>query len=80
MVSELMDILWHTTGAGSDSPVGWRNHFAAALGTDDYVRCERLVASGHMEKGSETGYGHLFHATKAGINAVIEYKKQRSGT
>lgn len=66
---ELIDILVHATGAEKGNP-GWRNHFAAAHDTDDYRRCERLVQSGHMTKGSEIGYGDLFHATKKGIETA----------
>jgi hypothetical protein len=59
MVNELMEILRHAGARSDSSQIGWRNHFAAALGTDDYLRCERLVESGTSRAGDKVKFGVL---------------------
>lgn len=69
MTRDLLDILRHTLGLDrSDMP--FRNHFAAATGTPDYARCERLTTAGMMKRGAALSYGHYFHVTEQGLRAL----------
>jgi hypothetical protein len=48
----------------------YRNHFAAARGSDDFAACEALVARGFMERGQGLSYGCYYHVTKEGAASV----------
>lgn len=52
-------VVWHACGGshfvrGVHGPeaLGWRRHFVASSGTDDYAACERAVALGYMSPGT----------------------------
>lgn len=70
-----LEIMEHALGAKSKAP-GYRNHYAAGEGCDNYATICNLVEKGLMARGRTHGT-ILFHVTPAG-QELIGCKEQEA--
>ena len=74
--SRWVELIQHSTGANPErydkSKHGFRNHFCAAVGSEDHATMKDMVEAGLMEEGRKLNEGRMqyFHATKEGCRAA----------
>lgn len=74
-----MDKLRHMLGADSryiKKQWGFRNHFCACIGSNDYIAMLRHELAGYVTKGRSENKMTFFHATPKGCKALGFTKKQ----